>query len=172
MILRLTEIIGTRIESERSDRVIGSVKFPLIDPETGKVVALVLSILKQKILAPYDIIKWGSVIRVHDRDSIVDAEEILRAKELLKNYSPILGKKVETKSGDFLGKVFDYGIDTVNLELNSLFIAKRWLWFKYAPVEVARKNIIEITPEKIVVKDMGVKVTKEESKTSQVIIPA
>lgn len=173
MLLRLKETIGTPIVTERQGSVIGMIKAPIIDPETGQVVALMVGVLKQKVLVPRDIIKWSrGVIYIHDAADIVSIEEILRAKEVFKKYTPIFGEKVFTKSGEFLGKVFDYEINTEKMALSKIFTAKELLLFRYDKIEIPSKNIIEIRRKKIIVKDRGVKVIKKEESPSRVVIPA
>lgn len=172
MYLKLSEIIGMSVVSRRSGRAIAKVKLPLLDQERGVIVALVTSVIKKEIIAPYDISKWDKTIEVHDEDALIGADEILRVKTILQNYSPLIGKCVETKSGECLGRVIDYEIDTNSLELTKLFAAKEWLVFKYAHILIPRKNIIEINRKKVIVKERGVKVMKHEAERARVAIPA
>lgn len=173
MLLHLKEIIGTPIVSESQGSIVGMIKAPIIDPETGQAVAFMVGVLKQKVLVPRDIIRWSrGVIYVHDAADIVSIEEILRAKEVFKRYTPIFGEKVFEKSGEFLGRVFDYEIDTEKMALSKILVSKEFSLFRYDKSEIPSKNIIEIRRKKIIVKDRGVKVPKKEESHSQVIIPA
>lgn len=172
MYLKLSEIIGTHVVSQRSGNIIAKIKLPLLDQERGVVVALVTSAIRKEIIAPYDIRKWNKHIEVHDEDAIIRADEILRVKTILQNYSPLMGKQVETGAGEYLGNVTDYEIDTNSLELIRLFVAKKWLLFRYAHVEIPRKSIIEIQRKKVIVKERGVRVAKKEAVRARVAIPA
>jgi sporulation protein YlmC with PRC-barrel domain len=173
MLVSLQDIIGTPVLSQRDGHRIGTIKLPLIDPETGKLLALVVKVLKRRIIVPYDILKWGKSIEVHDGSAIIDADEILRVHSLLENYNPLIGRRVETKSGIYLGKVFDYELDTQSLSLNKLMVAKEFIIFKYSPSVVTWKHIIEIQDKKIIVKDRGVKALaqEEELKRARMAVP-
>lgn len=172
MHLKWSEIVGTQVVSQQDGHVIAKVKLPLLDQERGTVIALVTSVIRREIIAPYDIRKWDKRIEVHDKDALVHADEILRVKTVLQNYSPLMGKWVETKTGEYLGKIIDCEIDTNRLELTKLFVAKQWLIFRYAHVLIPRKSIIEIQRKKVIVRERGVKVMKSEAERARVPMPA
>ena len=93
-------------------------------------------------------------MHVHSGDVIIDAKEVLRIAEVQKKNIRIFHGRVETKSGKYLGKVYDLSIDSNTFMLQKLFTAKGLpALFRYDSRIISAKNIIEILPDKIVVKE-------------------
>jgi len=157
----LSEIIGTPVMVE-DVRPLTSVKNLVIDNESGKILAFVVDAHKNKIIAPIDVIEWRRrIIRIHNHESIIDGDEVLRVKKVQETNIKILGSKVETVDGLELGRVYDYSVDNKNLCLKNLYVAKGIvMFFRYEKKIISWKHIVEILPGKIIVKD-GLAQTKE-----------
>lgn len=161
-----TNIIGTSVFKHEGKRPITTVKGLVIDPESGKVVAIIVNLAKNLIIAPIDVLSWKEVIRVHNHDSIIDGNEVLRVESVQKSNIKIIHNKVVTKNGKHLGKVVDLSIDLNNIILKKLHVAKGLLGLvHYDSRIISMDNVLEILPKKIIVKDdAGTIKAKEEKK--------
>lgn len=158
-----SNIVGTLVFEDDTPRPVAMIKDLVMDPDRGTLIAFVLNQNKELVISPMDVISLKQVMKINDADNIVEAAEILRVREVLKSHRPIYGAKVFTKSGEALGKVFDFSIDAKTYDLNKIFVAKNILGlFRYDSLIIPAKSIIEVKPYKIIVKD-GREAIKEES---------
>ncbi len=130
----------------------------VIDTDTGKVAGFLLSPRGQYVLATNDILFWDQHIFVHDEEDILETDEIIKVQDILKKNISILRKKVFTKNGRYLGKVYDIGINPKLFVLTKLAVAKNVLGlFPFDEKIIAHKNILEIKNDRIIVKDVDAK---------------
>jgi len=161
-----TQTIGTPVLAI-SGTVAGSIAEIVIDPETGKVIGFLLAPKGQDVIAPNDIIFWEQNIFIHDEDDILETHEIIKVSEVLKKNIPILHAKVFTKNGKYLGKVYDIGINPKLFVMTRIAVAKNVLGlFPYDEKIIAHGDILEITKEKIIVKDVEARVRATEKSAS------
>jgi uncharacterized protein YrrD len=151
-----SNIVGTPIKLHGETKPVATVRDIILDPETGKIVALVVNKRTNKIIVPHDVVEWGDILQVHNHDAIIEADEVLRVGEILKrNAHHIFQNKVVSVDGENLGIVTDYAIDARALKLTKLFVAKVFLGLiRYGSRIINEKNIIEILPDRIVVKNL------------------
>lgn len=162
-----THILDTPIFEEDHLRPITTVKDLIVDPDSGKVLAIVVNLSKNLVITPNDMSSWGDVITVSSPDVIIDGAEIVRVDQVLKDGVKIFGNKVVTKKGEELGRVFDFAIDGSTLGLRKIFVAKGFLGlFRYAARIIPAKDIIEILADKIVVK-ASMQAVKEEEREAK-----
>lgn len=148
-----SKIVGTPVFEEDFGRPVTTVKDLVIDPENGKVVALLVDFGRNKVISPIDIYSWTEVIRIHNGEAIVDGNEILRVESVQKSGAYVFGNKVFSKDEEYLGRVVDYTIDSQGLGLDKIFTAKVILgMLRYDNRIIPAKDIVEILPNKIVVK--------------------
>ncbi len=148
-----SKIIGTLVFHENI-RAITSIKDLLINPDTGKIEAFIVNESKNLVILPMDIIKWSNFIKISDNNAIIEGEEIIKVTEIQKKGTYIYRNKVETKKGVFLGKVFDFTINDKFLNLQKIYVAKGFLGLiRYDSRIISAEDIIEITSDKIIVKD-------------------
>ncbi len=160
------QILGTPIQQDDIPRPISSVKDLILDPESGKLVAIVVDINNDQVISASDILKWGAMVKVPISDVIVDAEEILRIEEIRRNELKIIRNKVFTEKGDFLGKVVDYSIETSSLILNKIYVQKTFLGLiSFKSRLIPANKIVEIRKNKIIVKNDMVTIKKEDEKS-------
>lgn len=166
-----SKIIGTPVY-EDSVRPITSIKDLVIDPENGKIIALVVDLSRNLVITPMDIISWYEGVKIHSSNDIVDAGDILRVQNVQQEGIRIHRNKVETKDGKYLGKVFDFAIEPKSLILNKLFVAKDFLGIvRYDSRIISYSSILEILPDKIVVKnDLGTIKQEEAVKLEDVAV--
>ncbi|MDP2642711.1 MAG: PRC-barrel domain-containing protein [Candidatus Peregrinibacteria bacterium] len=158
-----SNIVGTLVFEDDSPRPVAVIKDLVMDPDRGALIAFVVNQNKGLVVSPMDVISFKQVMKINNADNVVEAAEILRVSEVLKSDRPIFGAKVFTKSGEYLGKVFDFSIDAKTYDLNKIFAAKDILGlFRYNSLIIPAKSIVEVKPYKIIVKD-GKETEKEES---------
>lgn len=158
-----SKIVGTPIFEEDFGRPVTTIKDLVIDPENGKVLALVVDISRNRVIAPIDIYSWTEVIKIHNGEAIIEGSEILRVDSVQKSGAKVIRNKVFTKDGVYLGRVVDYTIDSTGLCLDKIFSAKVILgMLRYDSRIIPAKNILEILPNKIIVKGNTEEVKEEE----------
>jgi len=149
-----SKIVGTPVFEDDLPQPLTSVKDVVMDPERGKVVALVVNVNKKEVLAPYDIIKWNDVIRIMSRENITPSEDIIRVNEVMKSGIEIMANSVVTEDGERLGKVFDYTVNPNTFDLRKIYCAKSLLgMFRYDSRIIPVKKIVEVLEDRIVVKN-------------------
>jgi sporulation protein YlmC with PRC-barrel domain len=148
-----SNIIGTPVVDDDFKHPITTVRDVVIDPESGKLVALVVDINRNLVIAPIDILAWGDTIRIPAHDAVIEGNEILRVAEVQKRNIRIIHNRVETKNKEYIGKVVDFSIDVNDLTLKKLYTAKDILGLvRYDSRIIPAKIIERILPEKIIVK--------------------
>ncbi|MDA1060179.1 MAG: PRC-barrel domain-containing protein [bacterium] len=163
-----SKIIGTPVYDD-SVRPLTTVKDLIIDTETGKLLAFVVNQSKNLVIVPIDVVSWTEVIKINNIDSIIDGNDVIRISEVQKRGINLIHNKVETKNGEKLGKVNDFSVDTDILMLQKLYVSKGILGLvRYESRIISAKDIIEILPDKIVIKD-NTKI-KEKIKESPVLL--
>ena len=159
-----TKIVGSPV-SDDGIRPISSVRDVLMDPESGKVAALSVNYGKNMVVLPMDIVAWQDHIKIHSYNDIIEANEVLRVEELMKNDIQIFRNRVESQDGTYIGRVYDFSIDPSTLTLKNLYVAKEILGlFRYDSRIISNNEIVEILKNKIVVKN-NLAVVKEDLKT-------
>jgi sporulation protein YlmC with PRC-barrel domain len=161
-----SNIIGTPVLDDDIGRPLTTVKDLVIDPESGKVVGVLVDIHKNLIIAPVDILSWGDTLKIHTSDSIAPGDEILRVAEVQKRNIHIFHSRVETKKKEYIGDVFDFSVNVETLVLQKIYTAKSILGlFRYDSRIIPAKNIEKILPNKIIVTE-NTRVVYEKAKAS------
>ena len=144
-------------------RTLTTVKDVLLDPDSGKVVAFVVNESKNEIIVPMDVIKWDIALIIHGHGDIVDGDEVVRVERIQRNGRYYIEARVETESGEKLGKVYDLAIDTKEEKVHNLWVAKGILGLvRYNTRIISVAKIIEVQEGKIIVEDSVIKVKTEE----------
>ncbi|MFA5830182.1 MAG: PRC-barrel domain-containing protein [Candidatus Gracilibacteria bacterium] len=147
------QTIGADVLTETGIRV-GKVFEIVIEPTTGKIVGFLITPRGDKVIAPSDVIFWGEQLVISDHDDIMDTEDLIKVQQALKLNIRIHKNKVFTKKNEFLGTVLDFALNTSFFMMTKLFVAKTFLGFlPYQEKVIAHKNILEITYDKIIVKN-------------------
>lgn len=151
------------ILSLRSGTQVGTSTVPIINPNNLKIEGLYCQVkgdrntqilLSQDIR---DIIPQGYV--VNDADVLSDPTELVRLKSILKYQFEVMGKQVVTSSGDKVGKVSDYAVDTGSFFIHKLYVSQSLLkHFTGGSLGIDRTQIVEITEKQIIINDLHQKV--------------
>ena len=166
-----SDIVGSPVVEDNVLRPIATVKDLILDPETGKLAAFVVDIRKNLVISPIDVLFFGNRIQIHERHAVISGSDILRVEAIQKKNIRIFGNKVVTEDGFKLGKVVDFSMDMRDYVLKKLFVSKEILGMvRYDSRIIPAKNIVEILPNKIVVKNNLEAVKEKEGARSEDLV--
>lgn len=173
MLVYASRLIGTPVLSVQAGGRIAVIAEPIVDPDNLKIIAFKLAgsliakssanILDIKSIREYS--NYGIVI--DDIDELIEKDDVVKISDVLRLNFALNGLKVETKKGSKLGKIKDYTLTSEDFVVQQL-IVKRPIIKSFIDPEltIPRKEIIEITDYKIIVKDeektIKIKAEKEE----------
>jgi len=108
-----------------------------------------------------DIIAKGIV--VDDHEVLVEPNELVRLKDVMRiNFDP-MGKQVVTVSKSKVGKVSDYAVETTTMYVQKIYASQSLLKsFTSGSLSIDRNQIVEITDRKIVIQDLLESATETE----------
>ena len=145
---------------------------PVIDPDKLKIVAffvdgpLVGVEDNGDILRVQDIREYSSLGMVVDsiEEFVKEGDVVALDKVLALNFS-LVGLKVETKKGTRLGKVAGYIVNSENFAIQQIVVQRPFLKaFNDPELLVGRSEVVEVTDEKIIVKDEEAKIRENAVK--------
>ena len=159
MLVYNSRLIGTPVLSVQAGGKIANIATSIVDPDKLKIVAFKLSgptiDSANEILIPSSIREYSNIgMVIDDAEELVSAEDVVKIKKVLElNFDP-LGLKVETKKGAKLGQVINF-IVTTNDFIVQQIIVRRPLSKRFLDPELTihRREIIEVTDRKIIIKD-------------------
>ena len=175
MLIAASRLIGTPILSMQATSQIASISDCIVDPASLKIIGFKLSgplvnksaanILDASSIREYS--RYGMVI--DSIDELVEPDDVIKIANVLKLNFNLVGLKVETKKGSKLGKVSDYIVTNDNFTVQQI-IVKRPLIKSFMDPEltIPRKEIVEVTDYKIIIKDEE-KVIKEKAEKEEFI---
>ncbi len=162
-----SQTIGAEIFSETGIKI-GRVFEVVIDSDTGKIAGFLLMPLGQKVISPRDVIFWNRQLVITDSDDVLETDEIIKVREVLKKNIRIFKNKVLTKKGDYLGRVVDFNMDTGHFMLTKILVAKSFAGlFHYDEKIIAHHNILEIRSDAVIVKNPESTVPVNDKKDQQ-----
>lgn len=175
MLVSGNRLIGTPILSMQAAGKIAEISSIIIDPDTLKIIGFKLSgplvsksaanILDVKSIREYS--RYGCII--DSADEIVEKDDIIKIKEILDLNFSLTGLKVETKKGSNLGKVSDFTVTSEDFMVQQIIVKRPALKALIDPeLTIPRREIVEITDYKIIVKDEE-KVIKERAEKEDFI---
>jgi uncharacterized protein YrrD len=117
MFIEAKKLIGLPVAAEDTQSKVGEIRQIIVDPENGNLLGFIVSrggiFSPKKVLSISDIRDWDPAGLVTGSiDNIVNAEEIVRVKEVINKKIFLLGMSAKTESGKGLGVVEDLLIDT------------------------------------------------------------
>lgn len=154
-----TSVLNRNILSLRSGSVIAAITGPIINPNNLKIEGFYcedryshdeLVLLVQDIR---DVVQKGYV--VNDHDVLIEAEELVRLKDILAlGYDPI-GKQVITLDKQKVGKVSDYAVETESMYIQKLYTSQSILRsLAGGSLSIDRSLVQEITPRQIIISEL------------------
>lgn len=160
---RISTCLGAQVVEHSSEEVLGTLANVLIHPDTGSIegfYVFVPSGLSSGILfcSSLDIVRFGARVYVRSDDSLCDPRDIIRLKSLLEDDRPVLGQRIKTESGQYLGRCKDIQFNTDTMKLEWVFPRKLFSWGRGVPVA----DILEVRSDAIIVRDAPRPVLQKE----------
>ena len=88
---------------------------------------------------------------VNDHDVLVEAQELVRLKEIMELDFELIGKPVETVSKHKVGKVSDYAVEMETFYVQKLYVSQSiFKSFAGGSLSIDRSQVQEITPRRII----------------------
>jgi sporulation protein YlmC with PRC-barrel domain len=175
MVKLISELQGAQIILFQENAKVGEVQEVVISPDDGAFLGITLIDpieKKPKVIPAIEIKGFGSgLVLVKGLESLTEFDDVIKVKKALELGAKIIGERVETESGQNLGKVTDATINFELVALEKLYVsANPLLSFIAKDLLVPAKKIVEIQKKKIIVTDEFVKNT--EAKVAPNVIPA
>lgn len=152
-------LLGKPILSLRTGQPVAVVTAPIFNPKNLKIEGFYCEDLynKQQLVLLYqdirELIKDGFVI--NDHDVLVEANDLVRLKEVLEAKFELLGKHVITISQVKVGKVSDYAVESETMFVQKIYVSQSILKsFTGGSLSVDRNQINEITNKRIIINDL------------------
>lgn len=153
------KLVNQPVMSLRTGGQVATTERPVINPNNLKIEGFYcndkfsgqpLILLTQDIR---EVMEQG--LAVNDHDVLVEADELVRLKEILEINFVLLGKPVVTVSKDKVGRVNDYAVETDSLFVHKLYVGQSLLKnFGGGNLSVDRSQIVEITNQRIIINDL------------------
>ncbi|HSX15938.1 MAG TPA: hypothetical protein VLF40_04060 [Candidatus Saccharimonadales bacterium] len=158
--LQLSEsLLNKPVMSLRTGQQVATALEPIINPNNLKIEGFYCSdrFSKSELILLYqdirDIIAQGFV--VDDHDVLVESDELVRLKEVMKLGFTLIGKPVETVSKQHIGKVSDYATEMETMYIQKLYVSQSMFKsFAGGNLGVERGQINEITDKKIIINEL------------------
>ena len=160
MLVTSSKLTSIPILSVQAGGAIGHIAEPIVDPDTLKIIAFRLEggpipRTGANFLDTSSIREFSSMgIVIDSIDELVDPEDIIRLNEVLGLNFNLIGLKVETKKHSKLGKVIDFTATSDDFEIQQIIVKRPALKsFVDSELTIHRKEIVEITDYKVIIKD-------------------
>jgi sporulation protein YlmC with PRC-barrel domain len=162
--LQLSETLLNRpVMSLRTGTMVATTVDAIINPNNLKIEGFYCQDTREKqplVLLYQDIrelIPQGFV--VDDHDVLVEPDELVRLKDILRLDFQILGKQVETSAKEKVGKVSDYAADSATMYIQRLYISQSvFKSLTGGNLSVDRTQIVEITNKKVIIQELNPRV--------------
>lgn len=152
-------VLNKHVLSLRTGSAIARVVSPIINPDNLKMEGFYCEDNKegQRLILLYqdirEILPQGLV--VNDYEVLAEPEDLVRLKEILEIEYELIGKHVETVSGEKVGKVSDYAFEGETMYIQKLYVSQSLLKsFTGGSLSVDRSQIHETTPRRIIINDL------------------
>ena len=158
MVKFITDILGLEIVLFQEKARLGKVSDLIFSADNGSVLGLICfdPIRKKKrVLVTSEIKKVsGGIILVNGYDSIEDVGDVIRLNKAMQDNVKIIGAKVITVSGQYVGRVNDATIDLTHFRLSRLYVdPPLGINFFAQATLIPAKKIVRIEKKKIIISD-------------------
>ena len=160
MLVTSSHLIGTSVLSLQTGRPIGYISEIILDPDSLKTVAFRLdgplvshsanNLLDTKSIREYS--NYGMVI--DDIEELITDDDVVKISKILALNFNLIDLKVETKKGSKLGKIQDYTLTSEDFIVQQIIVKRPPIKAFIDPeLTISRKEIVEITDYKVIVRD-------------------
>lgn len=171
MLVYASKLVRFPILSLHVGGPIAVVEEPIVDPRKMKIVGFYVGgplvnndtgdIVQTEIVREFS---FAGMI-VNSIDEFTSRGEVVALDKILETGFQMDGLKVVTKKGTKLGKVVDYTFDTTDFRIMQIVVQRPALKAFLDPeLIISRKEIVEISNEKIIVKDEEEKIRQRALK--------
>jgi sporulation protein YlmC with PRC-barrel domain len=165
MYISAKQIAGSKVFDSEGQPV-GRLARVILDPDNGQILAFELIKRSPKYLSPRDLVSWkknylilGQNYEIHSGEDLIRLQKVLRSGRV-----DIIGRKVRTESGTYVGIVTDCSLHTNHYVLASITTQKSFLGLWYYDTRLIHQSqIVEIKPRQIIVRDSLLKLPAQSS---------
>lgn len=155
MLILISQLVGEPIITFDGAETLGVIRDPIIDPENGKLVGYFFAHgtfhLKHDIISVHDIVGYDQNRVIVQRENIaIESSEEPKLTKILAKKVPVLGAKVMTETGKYLGVANDLLLDT---EMG--LIVKYYVHHLLSDRIIAAEHVIVIEKRGIIVDDVA-----------------
>jgi sporulation protein YlmC with PRC-barrel domain len=154
-----TALLNKSVLSLRTGAPIATITAPIFNPNNLKIEGFYCQdrFEKKELVLLYqdirDIMTKGYV--VNDHDVLVEADELVRLKDILELNFELLGKQVETISKQKVGKVSDYATELETMFVQKIYVSQSIMKsLTGGSLSIDRSQVNEITPSRIIINDL------------------
>ncbi len=153
-----TSLLNRPVLSLRTGDTIAMTTTAVINPNNLKIEGFYcVDNSKKELILLYqdirDLIPQGFV--VNDHDALVDPDDLVRLKDVLRLRFDLRNKPVVTVSKEKIGKVTDFATEIETMYIQKLYVSQSLLKsFSGGNLGVDRSQIVEITPSRVVINDL------------------
>lgn len=159
MLVMNSRLMNTPVLSVQSGAPVGRVVGSVVDPDTLKIVAFYLDgpriDRRRNLIDTQSVREYSNLGMVIDsEDELIAPDDVLKIGKILALNFDLLTLKVETKKGTKLGKITDFTVTSEDFVLQQIIVRRPKLKAIMDPeLTISRKEIVEVTDYKIIVKD-------------------
>jgi len=149
-------LLGDPVESSQTQKKIGKLKEIVVDPDTGKLVAFLLeTALPESWLSVLDILEFQeNKVLIQSEGKLMPLDDLPRVRQIKKLNIKVLGAKVFTEKGQYLGKATDLIFDEHTGEILRYYIARPLILSPLkAYLILSRDAVLRIEKKGIIVKE-------------------
>lgn len=167
MLIQINDSSLQPVKNLENGKTIAYLKNAVFDPKLGKMLGIVIKtgiFSQDKIIPAKDLQLSSDLIGITNIDDIVNEDEIIKIKNILKKKYRVLSQHVREKSGRYLGTVEGVLIESEGFNIVKLYVSKISFFgtlLRFLPnigegLVISREQVLKITPKAIIVKN-GVK---------------
>lgn len=152
-------LLNRPVLSLRTGGQIATTNQPVINPNNLKIEGFYVSdkLSRQTlVLLTQDIREIGeNGLIINDHDVLAEVNDLVRLKKTIDFNFILIGKPVQTVSGERIGKVVDFAADSASFYIQKLYVGRSLIKsFSGGSLSVDRTQIQEITNRRIIIADL------------------
>jgi uncharacterized protein YrrD len=164
MLIYAKKIIGMNVLEGVSGTKVDVIKNIIVDPESGKILAFLVSKnffwQANRVVSFRDVVEiFADGVLIKNLDSVVDAREIFKLKDILRKRIFLIGSLVMTQNGKKIGLLEDFLFDTMFQNILTLTVKKI---FSAEKRIISSERILSILPRKVIIRDTILKASVQK----------